>query len=87
MISQSASSRRPVSKQKIKDNSIFKQWLQVQAREDDDGVRPLLSAPPEDLGDAAAEVSALMVTPREYQNELFERAKKKNTIVVLDTGN
>ena len=25
-------------------------------------------------------------TPREYQIELFERAKQKNTIVVLDTG-
>ncbi|KAH7146308.1 hypothetical protein EDB81DRAFT_794834 [Dactylonectria macrodidyma] len=28
----------------------------------------------------------IIATPREYQTELFERAKKKNTIVVLDTG-
>ncbi|KAK7420523.1 Dicer-like protein 1 [Neonectria punicea] len=28
----------------------------------------------------------IIATPREYQVELFERAKKKNTIVVLDTG-
>lgn len=86
MISQSARSRRPPSKQKIKDNSVFQRWLQIQARDDDDGIIPLLSAPPEDLSDAAAEASALTVTPREYQNELFERAKNKNTIVVLDTG-
>ncbi|OAR00112.1 hypothetical protein LLEC1_06789 [Akanthomyces lecanii] len=86
MISQSARSRRLPTKQKIKDTSVFKKWIQAQARDDDDGTSPLLSAPPDDLSDAAAEVSALTVTPREYQNELFERAKKRNTIVVLDTG-
>ena len=31
--------------------------------------------------------SAVIITdPREYQVELFERAKKQNTIAVLDTG-
>lgn len=31
--------------------------------------------------------SAVIITdPREYQIELFEKAKKQNTIAVLDTG-
>ncbi|KAM3458327.1 hypothetical protein MY3296_000533 [Beauveria thailandica] len=86
MISQSASSR-PRIKQRTKDSSVFKSWLHEQAKIDNDGVLPATNAPLEGLGDAAAaEVSALMATPREYQNELFERAKSKNTIVVLDTG-
>lgn len=28
----------------------------------------------------------IVTSPREYQNELFERAKEENTIAVLDTG-
>lgn len=31
--------------------------------------------------------SKVIVDPREYQLELFERAKKENIIAVLDTGN
>lgn len=31
--------------------------------------------------------SAVIITdPREYQTELFEKAKQQNTIAVLDTG-
>lgn len=30
--------------------------------------------------------TAIITTPREYQLELFERAKKQNIIAVLDTG-
>ncbi|KAH8694547.1 hypothetical protein BGZ61DRAFT_352039 [Ilyonectria robusta] len=33
-----------------------------------------------------SEDKKIIGTPREYQTELFERAKTKNTIVVLDTG-
>ncbi|XWX01289.1 hypothetical protein V2A60_009315 [Cordyceps javanica] len=86
MHSQYAAERRHPSKRKISDNSVFKTWLEDHARVDDDGELSVSSAPSEGLSDAAAEISALIVTPREYQNELFERAKKKNTIVVLDTG-
>jgi endoribonuclease Dicer len=32
------------------------------------------------------EYAANITTPREYQIELFERAKTQNTIAVLDTG-
>jgi hypothetical protein len=30
--------------------------------------------------------ASVIADPREYQVELFERAKKENTIAVLDTG-
>ncbi|OAA58270.1 RNase3 domain protein [Cordyceps fumosorosea ARSEF 2679] len=86
MIPQDASAHRQLSKRKINDNSVFKTWLEHQARVDDDGSVEAPAAPAEAISDAAAEISALMITPREYQNELFERAKEKNTIVVLDTG-
>jgi endoribonuclease Dicer len=32
------------------------------------------------------ESTVIITNPREYQTELFERAKKQNTIAVLDTG-
>ena len=35
---------------------------------------------------AKQESNAIINTPREYQLELFERAKKQNIIAVLDTG-
>ena len=34
-----------------------------------------------------AESQKIIATPREYQTELFERAKEKNIIAVLNTGN
>jgi endoribonuclease Dicer len=33
-----------------------------------------------------AESQRIISTPREYQTELFERAKERNIIAVLDTG-
>lgn len=33
-----------------------------------------------------SEAMKIIGTPRQYQIDLFERAKEKNTIVVLDTG-
>jgi endoribonuclease Dicer len=38
------------------------------------------------LGDDRRPNENIICSPREYQVELFERAKTRNTIVVLDTG-
>jgi endoribonuclease Dicer len=35
---------------------------------------------------AKQETSVRITTPRDYQTELFQRAKRENTIAVLDTG-
>ena len=35
---------------------------------------------------AKQDSSVIITDPREYQVELFEKAKKQNTIAVLDTG-
>ncbi|ATY67483.1 RNase3 domain [Cordyceps militaris] len=86
MISLGTGSNCPPLKAKFKDNTVFTAWLADHARLDDDGADLSATAPSEGISETAAEISALMITPREYQNELFERAKKKNTIVVLDTG-
>lgn len=79
---------RPTKRHRQKEDASFKAWLERQARQDDDGL-----ATDEETSELArpnmsvAEPSPLTVTPREYQNELYERAKMKNTIVVLETGN
>ena len=35
---------------------------------------------------AKQDSSVIITNPREYQTELFEKAKKQNVIAVLDTG-
>ncbi|KAI0097378.1 hypothetical protein GGR51DRAFT_553131 [Nemania sp. FL0031] len=76
------------------DKSLFQDWLREQ-REDvyksirdsnagDGGTLPpgsCLGPNPRDTDDAS-----IINSPREYQTELFERAKERNIIAVLDTG-
>lgn len=38
------------------------------------------------INQSSKEAAPIISTPREYQSELFERAKEKNIIAVLDTG-
>lgn len=72
------------------DRTNFDSWLrdqrekvykEAQSKADDSNKSTLPSANWVDEEDAP-----IISSPREYQTELFERAKKKNIIAVLDTG-
>jgi endoribonuclease Dicer len=72
-----------------KDKTLFDSWLRDQR---EDTYRSLCSSntcngrtlPSAD--GLEAEDATIISSPREYQTELFERAKEKNIIAVLDTG-
>lgn len=76
---------------RIDDDAIFKAWVSAQALNDGREVAIVkrMNGGGEDFEDDVepdAEPQQLTMTPREYQYELFEKAKAFNTIVVLDTG-
>lgn len=71
------------------DKHVFDSWLRdkrehtykdLRDSKNDEGSTLAKSNVP-DVEDAP-----IISSPREYQTELFERAKKKNIIAVLDTG-
>lgn len=73
-----------------RDKSLFDDWVRDQradayksARESDVGNESTLVAR---LSLRDAKDAPIISSPREYQTELFERAKEKNIIAVLDTG-
>ena len=80
---------RVVTKRRVQDNLFFSQWVRDQqgeieqsnplrfTRGDDQSVTSLVRQ---------AESQKIINSPREYQVELFEKAKQKNIIAVLDTG-
>ncbi|KAI0401011.1 hypothetical protein F4802DRAFT_619182 [Xylaria palmicola] len=72
------------------DKSVFDDWLREQRQ---DAYRSLCGPRAEDNSTPATthprkpgEAPIIINSPREYQTELFERAKEKNIIAVLDTG-
>lgn len=80
---------RILTQRRIEDNFYFSQWVK------DKHTEIVRSAPAQALGDEnrsvawivrQAESEKIINTPREYQVELFEKAKEKNIIAVLDTG-
>ncbi|OBS16619.1 hypothetical protein FPOA_12753, partial [Fusarium poae] len=78
-----------ITEKKRLDNAAFRDWVVNTQRE---AMRNSLTAP-DDLRNqsvshliTASENRMIITTPREYQIELFERAKRENTIVVLPTG-
>ena len=80
---------RIITKRRVQDNLFFSQWVRDQqgeieqsnplrfTRGDDQSVTSLVRQ---------AESQKIINSPREYQVELFEKAKQKNIIAVLDTG-
>jgi hypothetical protein len=78
---------RPISKKRLEDDASFDQWI-VQHED-------VLSQKSTSTGQEARtkewlvrdmEKQKIIVSPRDYQVELFEKAKLQNTIAVLDTG-
>jgi endoribonuclease Dicer len=85
----SSAQKAPVAK-KRKQNLAFEDWLQKNQRE-------ITTVSQEDLNRHIDKISVarlvkvgidqkIIASPREYQVDLYERAKQENTIVVLDTG-
>lgn len=83
--------KAPVAK-KRKQDMQFQEWLEKNQRE-------VLAASREVMGSRLERLEKISVhdllrgsseriiaSPREYQIDLYERAKNENTIVVLDTG-
>ncbi|KAM5342334.1 hypothetical protein ACJ41O_013300 [Fusarium nematophilum] len=79
---------RKITEKKRLDNAAFQAWVEKNQREVTKSAVAALKDPK--YQSVAHLVSSddrkIIATPREYQVDLFERAKEKNTIVVLDTG-
>lgn len=74
-------------------NQIFEDWIRSEAVHE--ASRPRRNLEHDDATDEQQSIRSLMAkqesteiikNPRDYQLELFERAKKENLIAVLDTG-
>jgi endoribonuclease Dicer len=85
-----------VSERKRTDAAIFEAWLKT--KEKSQAFKKQRIEVRERVGRVKSKMTTaslvrqsqsrrIVDSPREYQIELFERAKEKNTIIVLDTGN
>src|SRR3569833_47854 len=78
-----------VSQRKRQDHAAFALWYE---KHRDQVSKPTKTLPREDESKSAArlihdfEITKIIESPRDYQLELFELAKQKNIIAVLDTG-
>lgn len=80
---------RKITEKKRLDSAALKEWVSKNQREVTRASAAALNDPNHQSVAHLIKTSEnrkIIATPREYQVELFERAKKKNTIVVLPTG-
>lgn len=82
---------RNVSEKKRQQNAIFSRWAAQKAeRVTNEEVKEALKTTNDEVLSIrnllAKQDSNIITDPREYQLELFERAKEENVIAVLDTG-
>lgn len=80
---------RNITQRRIQDNLHFSEWVKEQHAQ----IERSAAIQATGIGDQSvsyivrmAESEKIINTPREYQIELFEKAKEKNIIAVLDTG-
>jgi len=80
----------PEASLRCEQREIFSKWMTRRAQayiQDIPQTVNITSSSPESINQAnVRRDEAIISDPREYQIELFERAKNGNTIVVLDTG-
>ncbi|KAI3318603.1 hypothetical protein HD806DRAFT_549027 [Xylariaceae sp. AK1471] len=69
-----------------KDKGLFDSWLRDQREDAYRNLRSSNAGNISTLANVDVEDAPIISSPREYQTELFERAKEKNIIAVLDTG-
>ncbi|KJZ74550.1 hypothetical protein HIM_06146 [Hirsutella minnesotensis 3608] len=78
------------SVKKIRGEAAFQQWIQESQRSAPPLAADGMSRAIDRLSTArmiqSNEDKRIIASPREYQVELFEKAKEKNLIIVLDTG-
>ncbi|RDA96171.1 hypothetical protein CP533_1651, partial [Ophiocordyceps camponoti-saundersi (nom. inval.)] len=77
---------REPSARRRRGDAAFKQWIIESQKTPVDGVRSVDRFSTANLIKHNEE-RRIISSPREYQTELFERAKDRNIIIVLDTGN
>lgn len=77
---------RKMSEKKRLETAAFQSWIEKNQREISNTNATKLERQSVAHLFEGSWTSKIISSPREYQIDLFERAKKKNTIVVLDTG-